>query len=387
MAEILRQPALIFSLIVGPFLVLFAFGQGVSIGGPQPRTIIVRETEPAPDAAELLPSAEQLETYIDVIGETRDLNLAVEWLRRGEADAVMVMPADPIGHLERAEQIPLRVIAGSIDPVRLSYARAFLRDQVSVLNQQTIERAITEAQESGYVRQVEGAALGAIDLSRVPPKVVSAPFNLILEEGLTFTPNFTQFYAPAVLALLIQHLGVTLGAFTMTRMRILRLTDLLRVAPVRATEVVTGHYLSYGLLTLLVGGTLLAAMHWLLDVPVLGSWAVLVGTMVLLALTSLGIGLVISLVSASEQQAVQLAMLVLLASIFFSGFAFAIDLIGWPSRGVSYALPATYAIETFQDVMLRGVFREARNLYVLGAAAAGLFLVTVGLMKREFRPG
>jgi ABC-2 type transport system permease protein len=47
-AEVIRQPALMFTLVIAPFLLLLAFGEGVEIGGPKPRTLIVQP----PDAAQ-----------------------------------------------------------------------------------------------------------------------------------------------------------------------------------------------------------------------------------------------------------------------------------------------------------------------------------------------
>jgi ABC-type polysaccharide/polyol phosphate export permease len=79
-------------------------------------------------------------------------------------------------------------------------------------------------------------------------------------------------------------------------------------------------------------------------------------------------------------------MLVLIASVFFSGFMIFLESIEWPIRAVSYLLPATYAIRTLRDVMLRGALLEPSDLVVLLAAGVGLFIVTILLFRREFRP-
>lgn len=388
LAEIVRQPILVVSLVAGPFFVLLAFGQGVEIGGPHPRTIVVWPQQSDELAADLLPADGELADFLDVVTDTTDLEWARAQVETAQVDAVLVLPTNPAEYLRQGQRIPLRVITGAIDPVRLSYANAFLRDQVAELNQRTIRRAIDQARgSSGFALHLESASLDAFDIEKIESGTIAAPFQLEVEQGLAFAPTFTQFYAPALLALILQHLGVTLGALSMTRMRLLNLVDLLRVAPVRATEVVLGQYVSYGLLTALIGGALLLLIHFGLDVPVLGSWFMVVAIGMLLTLASLGLGLVLSLVSPSEQQAVQLSMLVFLASIFFAGFAFTLDRIDWPVKAISFALPATYGIRAFQDAMLRGVTPLPVDVAVLGAAALVLFVATVLLMKREFRPG
>lgn len=491
LAEVYRQPALMLSLVLGPFLVLLAFGQGVNLGGPRPKTLIVRP--PEAQGQELAPLPDELNQHVEIVGETNDLEWAKHQLREGEVDAVAVIPPDPESTIKSGERIPLQILTSEIDPVRKSYARAYLADQVATLNSRTIARAIRDAQGSveemrtqistarEYVRLAVQAS-GSVDetrkqvaqlrstigplsetatrvtraldgvsvvvpglgrqrvdaerltdsiervqelvvdldtrlnqpdgssalpseqelreieteltelegvlneVSAIPPETLSAPFKLQLENVAPFVPTFAGFYAPAVLVLLLQHLAITLGALSMARVRLIGLMDVLRTAPVRAVEVVTGNYLSYGTLSLLAAGVLAALVVLLLDVPVFGSWVLVVAGIVLLIATALGIGFVISLLSSSEQQAAQLAMLILLCAIFFSGFVFSLDRVAWPVRAISYALPSTYAIRTMQDVMLRGVLRHPEDLVVLAATAIALFLLTLHLFRREFRP-
>jgi ABC-2 type transport system permease protein len=488
LADVLRQPALMLILVVAPFLVLFAFGRGVEIGGPQPRTLIVRDG--APDEP-LDPLPEELGEHIIVVGETTDVAYARRELDAGRVDAIAMLPNDSTALINSGRQAPIRVVLAEIDPVRRSYAFAFLSDQVATLNRRTIERAIGDAQSSaqevtarmdearGYVdlmREASGGAdsmrsdllrlrdllagmstsvdrlttaagaasflvpglrdageesqrlqqqfntlrstvddlaagaegedatlptpeeIDAIDatldefeaasgsLSSIPPDVLSQPFVLNVEYAAYANLSFAAFYAPAVLVLLLQHLAITLGALSMARLRLLRLTDLLRAAPVRPGEVVVGHYLSYGVLCLVAGVALLGLMIWTLGVPVLGSWVAVIGTVVALVLASLGLGFVISLLSRNEHQAAQLAMVVLLASVFFSGFAFSLDQITLPVRGLSFLLPATYGIRTLQDVMLRGVLRHLEDIAILATAGVALLVFTVWLFRRDSRP-
>jgi len=489
LVEIVRQPALMLTLVLGPFLVLLAFGQGVDVGGPRPKLMVV---QPEEDIGPIQPLPEELSQHVEFVGETRDREYAIEQLRLGRIDAVAVVPPDPVQTLESGQHVKLETSINEIDPITLGYYRAYLRNQVAELNQRTIAKAVGEAQGSllqiqqgarearpmldalrsgqgdlenarTQVREMRGiidplsdavddantALRGArffvpglsrpaeqvsrlqqqlSDLQRdlaqldsrlnsseaaalpteeeldqiqarldeldqvatsmggIPPEVLSEPFQLELENVAPFVPTFTAFYSPPVLVLLIQHLAITLGALSMTRIRLLGVINFLRVAPVRASEVVVGNYLSYGLLSALVGAALLAAIVLLLDVPVFGSWLVLALGIGLLIAVSLGVGFVVSILATSEQQAAQVAMLILLGAIFFSGFVFSLDRITWPVRIISYALPSTYAIRTFQDVMLRGVLRHPEDLWVLAGAAVVLFALTVALFRREFRP-
>jgi ABC-2 type transport system permease protein len=194
-----------------------------------------------------------------------------------------------------------------------------------------------------------------------------------------------NFFAPAVLALILQHLAVTLTALSMVRERLSGQMDLFRVAPVNSMEVLVGKYIAYAVLTLLVGGVVGALMVFVLGVPVLAGYLVAIGIVLLLAFASLGVGLLISLVADSERQAVQLSMLVLLASVFFSGFVLPVkDFIG-AVQYFSYALPVTHGIATLQEAMLRG---EVTTLWMIAALAgigAALYLLSLLRLRQILR--
>ena len=114
----------------------------------------------------------------------------------------------------------------------------------------------------------------------------------------------------------------------------------------------------------------------------LGDPAALAVTIGLLLLASLGLGLLIAVVSDSERQAVQLSLLLLLAGVFFSGFVIAISQFSDPVRLLAYLLPVTHGIQLTQDIMLRGSVSEPWEFVALGViAAVSLLLAWLGLRR------
>ena len=102
----------------------------------------------------------------------------------------------------------------------------------------------------------------------------------------------------------------------------------------------------------------------------------------LLLVASLGIGLVVAVISDSERQAVQLCLLLLLASVFFSGFVVAISEFAEPVRVLAFALPVTHGIRLIQDIMLRGTTTQLWEFAALaGIAAVTLFAAWIGLRR------
>jgi ABC-2 type transport system permease protein len=116
----------------------------------------------------------------------------------------------------------------------------------------------------------------------------------------------------------------------------------------------------------------------------LGDVGLLAGIVGLLVLASLGLGLLIAAISDSERQAVQLALLLLLSSVFFSGFVLGTDEFSEPVRSLTGILPVTHGIQLISDVMLRGEV-ESWHIGALGALAAGYIGVAWILIRRALQ--
>jgi len=188
-----------------------------------------------------------------------------------------------------------------------------------------------------------------------------------------------------VFALVIQHLAVTLTALSMVRERLSGQMDRFRVAPVSSMELLAGKYIAYAVLSLAVSAIVGALLVGVLQVSLLGSIGLFVGIVLLLTFASLGFGLLISLVADSERQAVQLSMLVLLASVFFSGFVLPVtDFAPWMNY-IAYALPVTHGIALLQALMLRGALIDPWMLGALFGIGVVLYVGSLMRLRRVLR--
>lgn len=235
------------------------------------------------------------------------------------------------------------------------------------------------------VTNSQNAERGAQALQLPPADVLVAPFQAEVNNKAPVLPSFIAFYAPAVLALLLQHVSITLTALTLVREKTSGATELFRVTPSATPEIVFGKFIGYALVAALTGAVLAALLRFALKVPLMGSYAEFAALIALLIAAALGLGLVISAVASSETQAVQYAMLILLASVFFGNFFLPIDTLYPWARVVSYALPITYGVQAMQDIMLRGVSANPNTFIALGAFAVGFFLLGTLLFRRTIR--
>ncbi len=255
--------------------------------------------------------------------------------------------------------------------------------------QQTLEE-VREAQEAGREEIEERSGLtelreslaslqGALATlpSGVPARVLANPFVLQAENLASPPQQIVGFYAPGVLAILIQHIAVSLASLAVVRERLSGAYEFFEVSPLGHGQLLAGKFVTYFGLVVGVNLAVALVLAGFLGIPVKGGFVGVTFAMVLLTSASLGLGFLISALARSELQAVQVSMLLLIASGFFAGFLFPLAQMQGPAVAISYLLPATYGIRALQDVMIRGEGVSTLDLIGLLFMA----LVTLGLAR------
>lgn len=476
--EIRRQPKLVLSLILGPFVILLLFGAGYQGDRPLLRTYLV-----VPPSMLGTPVLEQMQQAIQanfqVVGVSSDRTEAMDRLVKGDVEVVEVIPdniqqtvldgkqaqvdfkyneLNPLteqwiqylGYAQvtelnktilrsQAEQVKqesansnkeltdakqqidaLKEGAASTNPKQVAESARRLNSALAVLaaspalaaqlaangtdapsTQQQITQlredltTIEQAANNGTLDQQKARIESASQrisqlkdvtgkLAGVPSEVIVSPLQQTYENVYGAKPNFMFYYAPAVIALIVQHIAVTLGALSLVRERLLGAIEFYGVAPVWLTQVLVGKYMAYTLFIGLVLVVLLGLML-ALGVPFVGSVATFALLTLVFVLASLGVGFLISALSSTDSQAVQLSMLVLLLSIFFSGFFLPLENFSQYVRPVGLIIPLTYGIQSYQDMMLRGRVPNEATWAALGAIAGITFILVMIIWRRQFR--
>jgi ABC-2 type transport system permease protein len=478
--EVLRQPRLILTLVVGPFLILLLVGIGYRNQARPLRTLFVAQPGSLM-ATQIQQYAQNFGPGLIFAGVTGNQQEALDRLKRGELDLVAVAPADPANTIRNNQQAIFKLYHNEIDPFQASYIDYFGQIYVDEVNrvvlenmakqgqteaadvQQTVQTMRNNARQTrealqnsdintartqqrelsnnlgivelalggtlnllSSVEQTSGASNTNTDVLRsllsdlrndtnatsdlqtgqgsnadiqkmqsietrldtlntdlqefrqISPGILVRPFGAQAAGIMAVQPRLSDYFAPAVVVLLLQHLAVTFAALSLVRDRQLGTLELFRASPLSAFETLFGKYLSY----LLFGGVLAVILTLLLifglGMPMLGVWSNYVAVVAALLFTSLGVGFLISLLSFTDSQAVQFAMIVLLASVFFSGMFLALTAFWEPVRLISWLLPATYATSLLQNIVLRG--QAPDTLLLAGLTAFGILLFIVNLL-------
>jgi len=373
--EVMRRPGALLSLVLGPFLIMAVFGLGYNgVRRPLETVVVVPPGSGLPTDAASYQRLAGGGLHISAV--VPDAASADRGLADGSTDVVVVAPPDAEARFKSGEQSVIGVKVNTVDPLRANYAGFLAANLANAVNQAIIRQAVGES---------EGLAVqaGQPDATKIPPEVVAAPTRAELSNTAPSEPQVLAYFGPAVLALILQHLAVTLVALALVRERTSGVIELFRVAPVNAWEVMAGKVIAYMLIGGMIAITTVALLVGVFHIPMLGDPGLLAAAIGLVLLASLGIGLVIAVVSDSERQAVQLSLLLLLASVFFSGFVLAISEFTEPIRVLAYSLPVTHGIQLMQDIMLRGATTQLWEFAALGAIALG----TLGVAWRGLRRG
>ena len=373
--EILRRPMALVSVVAGPVLILGLFGLGY-LGQPPLRAelVIPPDSGLASDPASYSSLASD---RVTVVGVTPDVATARERLRAGEADIIVIAPADAEERLAQGEQAVLRVEYDTVSPYRAFIATTAADQLVAAVNGEVIATAAQRIADRGRGRRAEPAA-GAQPRGRRRP-----------DAGRGRRPRAE----PAEHRRLLRDHGPRADRAAHRDHRE-RPVDAPR-SPARhvrpVPHVADGEL---GPADRQVRGVR-AARHGRrargagrprvrLRGPVPGRpRRRRRRSVALLVLASIGIGIVVALVSDSDRQAVQVALLVLLASVFFSGLALDLDQFSAPVRAVSALLPVTQAGSLLQDLMLRGETAQAWRAAVLAAMAGVLFVAGWLVLRRQ----
>src|SRR5215218_2725883 len=193
---------------------------------------------------------------------------------------------------------------------------------------------------------------------------------------------------PGLMGVVLVFVGTVATALGVVRERQNGTLEQLAVMPFRPRDVLLGKLLPYlGVaavdLTVLIGAGLL-----LFDVPFVGSPLVFALGALLFLFVTVGAGVLISTVSETQGQAIQLAMMTMLPQILLSGLIFPLQAMAAGVRWIGYLLPLTYFVQVARGVMVKGTPFDALllplgMLAVLGLAVLGL---SVARFRRDLAP-
>jgi len=227
-----------------------------------------------------------------------------------------------------------------------------------------------------YATQI-ATAYSAAAMRAAPVRVQGVASGMIVPEPrVWFNPDLksSNFMVPGVVGLVLMIITMTLTSLAIVKEKEIGTLEQLLVSPIRPYELILGKLIPFILIGFVDVVIVLALAHYWFNVPMAGSLLLLFGLSGLFILTTLGLGLFISTISKSQQQAMLIAQFFFfMPFIYLSGFAFPISNMPQVIQYATYLIPLRYFLEIVRGVFLKGagiaeLWPQALALLALGAA-------------------
>jgi ABC-2 type transport system permease protein len=355
--ELRQDPRLFGIVIMAPIVQLTMLGYAASTD-VRDVPLVVIDLDRSAESRDLIARFEASENFV-VVASATSIEAVGDYLDNGRAWMALTVPATYGEDVRRGRPAAVQVVADGTDASSTNVAIGYAGSLVA-----------------GYARELAARAGGAAT------PLVSADVRVWYNPTL----ESREFMIPGIVALLLLVITTNLSSMAIVREKELGTLEQLNVTPLARWELIVGKLLPYALIgmldVLLVVGV---ALFWF-EIPLRGSvWLLLAMSFVYL-LTTLGLGLFVSTISATQQQAMMTTVFfLLLPMVFLSGFVFPIENMPEAIQPVTYLIPLRYFL-----VIVRGIFMKGVGLDILWPDAAallvcGLVILTLATLRSSKR--
>jgi ABC-2 type transport system permease protein len=215
---------------------------------------------------------------------------------------------------------------------------------------------------------------------------------LTVEPRVWYNPELrsTLFLVPGLIAYIAMLTAVVSTALSIVREKEVGTMEQVRMSPVGPLAYVVGKTVPYFLVSLASAMGIVAAAMLLFDVPMRGSWVLLIASVSLFLVGALAVGVLISTLAETQQVAFQVAVLTsYMPTLMLSGFIFPISSMPAALQVVTYAVPARYFLTVLRGIVLKGVGVVAfwQDLAALAVFATVMLGLSSLRLRREWSVG
>ncbi len=357
--QVLRDKRTRFILIVPPIVQMLVFGYAATFEIHNVSTIVL-DQDHSQESRDLV-SRFTSSPYFNVQRQLTDSRQIRDLIDRGDATVGLEIDAGFAQKLRKGETAPVQVIVDATNSNTALIASAYIT-----------QIALGHAQ--GYQTD---------RINRIAPQMIEQMPSVSLEQRPWYNPNLSSrwFFVPGVIGSLTTILVITLTSFAVVREREIGTLEQIMVTPIRPVEFILGKTLPFFLIGLFdVFLIALVGTLWF-QVPFRGHIYVLFIGAVLFLICMLGVGLLISTVSSTQQQAMVTAFFFIMPAITFSGFGFPIATMPQWLQYCTYLSPLRYFLVVLRGTYLKGVGMEILWPQMAAMAGLGLSLLTIAVLR------
>jgi ABC-2 type transport system permease protein len=296
-------------------------------------------------------------SYYDFIRRAATEEEAREWLRRGEVQFVLSIPAGFTRDLLAGRRPALLVEADACDPTATHGALA----------------AVTGIVETWAAQELKGPLA---HLAGRPPPVETRIHACYNPEGVT-----AYNIVPGLMGVVLTMTLVMVTGLAITRERERGTMENLLAMPLRPAEVLLGKIALYIMIGYAQLGMILLAARFVFGVPIHGNLLILLAASLFFIAANLALGITFSTVARNQLQAMQMTLFVFLPSILLSGFMFPFrGMPGW-AQWLGEVLPITHFIRVARGIMLKDAGLASLAPDILAIALFAAVMLGIGIKR------
>jgi len=358
-----RDPKMFGIILIAPVLQLIFLGYAVTLDVNTVHTLVYDQdkTNESRDFIESFTSSRffKVDYYADNYDElTQNLD-------KGKFILAIVIPKDFTKKIGRRETSPVQAIFNGSDGNTASISAGYVAKVVQSYSQNL---SINYMDKSG--RKILPA--GSIE-----PEI-----------RIWYNPELLtrHFMVPGIVGLLLSIITLILTSLAIVKEKEIGTLEQLVVTPIKSYQLIMGKLIPFVILGFVAVIIVLTAMSLIFSIPVRGSVPFLFFCSFLYILSTLGLGLFVSTVSRTQQQAMMIAIFaIMMPMVFLSGFTFPIENMPKFIQYVSYIIPLRYFMTIIRGVILKGIgfaelWKETLALLFMGIAI--LYLSSLRFHKR-----
>jgi ABC-2 type transport system permease protein len=342
-----RDPMTLFFMFFPPLIEMIAFGYALDNDVKHMALLILNEDRTV-ESRQLIDRFVNTESF-KVVGEVHSLDELKSKMRKGEAYAALEIPPNFTRELRAGHSAQAQLL---VDGSNSTTALQALQTGLGVALTQSVDTLLHET----------GRSAPPIDLR---PQMLYNPAMR--------APNF---YVPGVIGIVLQ-IGTTVAtAMALVRERERGTLEQLLVSPLSRAGLMLGKLVPYLCIGMAMAIVLFSIMRFIFFVPIEGNIIGMLFSTVVYVFALLSLGLLVGTKAENQMQALQMSMVFLLPSVFFSGFIFPRETMPWIFYAFGALFPTTYFIALMRAIILRGAnFLEYwPNLLVLMIMSVLLFV-------------
>ncbi len=358
-----RDPRTRVILFLPPLIQLIVFGFAVNLDVENARTGWM-DMDQTPESRDLL-AAFQGSRYFRITATPRNGREIQELMDHGRVEAVIRIMPGFSRDIKRGDTALVQVLVDGTNSNTAAIVSSYAVQIVTAYG--------NKASEAGEKLNLPSPS----GITGIPPPAVIPV--LTAQSRVWFNPSLKSrvYFVPGVITIVIGLVTMMLTAMSIVREREIGTMEQLMVTPIRSFELILGKLLPFAIVGIIDAAIVVVAALLIFGIPLRGSILLLFGCTVLFLLSTLGVGLFISTISRTQQQAMMSSFFFFIPAMLLSGFAFPIRSMPETVQYLTYLNPLRYFMQIVRNVFLKGVgmeslWPEATALAVFGTAILGL---------------